>query len=128
MSSFGIVYGNESPGLRNPYLDATHKTVEDTIQKYFLDWHGFFAKYKDYKLFIFVYTRKNVETLEFYGPSIVRKSKIIEFSIRLPVKINDVNHYLDLIFSGIAQAVSRYQVTAEEIEKIKEECKRKLSC
>ena len=60
------------------------------------------------------------------GPSISKKMKITDFSIFLPDEVKDVKEYLDFVFEGIAIAMAKYDVSKDEFNQIKDECKHEL--
>jgi hypothetical protein len=126
MSRFYICYTILSVGLSNEFHIPTHHVLEDALSKYFPTWQKFFAKYEGYSLGFFVSKKRGTEGLKVLGPSISRKMKVVDFSIFLPDEVKDMNEYVDLVFSGISSALAKYDVSKEELERIRDECKNEL--
>jgi hypothetical protein len=135
MSNLTVAYINLSVGLCNPFGKMTHKALIGGLRDHFLDWKGFFAKYDDYSLGFIICTNRDIKVLEVKGPSISRKMKVVDFSIFLPEEVEklnpsnaeDIGRYLDWVFLAIATALIKYEVSGEEIKKIKDEVKRELN-
>ena len=126
MASIYFSYLNLTPGLRNPYSQSTHNVFRNAILERFLSWDGFFKKYPEYSLGFTISTKGDNFELTVKGPSVYRKDKDIDFSIRLLNTAYDLNGYTDLVFEGIAIALKKYDVNEEEIFSIRDACKKEL--
>lgn len=134
MSNFYISYVGLAPDLGNPFFSLTNETVVKSFRSRYLGWQNFFARYEGYSLGFIIVTDRGINELFIEGPSASKKLKLVDFSIFLPEEIEnlkpdksrDVGKYLDLVFSGITEALSKFEVSETEINKIKEECKREL--
>jgi hypothetical protein len=134
MNTIHFYYFDLSPDLRNDFIDFTHRVLEGTFRKYFVDWHGFSDKYVGKDMGFAVATKRGIKNLEVKGPTVSRGSKIVDFSIFLPENIetlcpqnpDDIQIYLDLVFSGIKTALARYGISDEEIERLRDFCRLEL--
>lgn len=131
MSNLFISYIILSPDLDNQFSDLTHKGIVEKLRNAFPNWKGFHKSFKDYNLGFTIVMDRGIDALQVKGPTIFRRTKDVDFSIFLPEKVEllnpdkyeDIEYYLDLIFSGLEIVLSQYDVRNEEIELIKNECK-----
>lgn len=114
-------------GLENHFSNATHRIIWEILNAHFPNWKGFRQRKQDYKLWFTLVTKKDVMHLEVKGPDISRRHKEYHYAIYLPENIADVNAYIDLVFQGFAQVLTEFDVSQDEIETIKQECKIRLN-
>jgi hypothetical protein len=117
-----LSYLTLTPGYTNLFSSGTHKTILEKLRTYFPNWLGFIDKHQGYSLGFIIVTKKGIEQLEVKGPSISKKMKVVDFSIFLPDKIENLKHYLDLVFQGISISLSKYKIAEIEILKMRTEC------
>lgn len=135
MGDFYISYLGLAPDLGNPFFTLTNETMIEKFRKCWRNWRGFTRRYGDgYSLGFILVTDRGIRELLVTGPDRDRKLKIVDFSIFLPETIEelkierwqDVVAYLDLVFAGLAVALSKFEVSETELDKIKQECKREI--
>lgn len=117
-------------GLTPGFLDKHYDSLYESLKKVLINnsslWLNNANKHKDFKLTFYLVTKKGNENLRIKGPSISYKMKLVDFSIFLPDEIKDFNNYVDLVFEGIGQVLTKYNVSESEIEDMKVECKKEL--
>lgn len=121
-----ITYFNLTDKPKNPYFYSTFNILTDILRNYFSTWEGFFAKRGEFSLGFYIVTKAGTEILTIKGPTIARKMQVVDYSIFLPDEIKDLEHYIDLVFEGITIILTKYKVSIEELQLIKEKCKIQL--
>jgi hypothetical protein len=116
-----------TPNFKNPYFSEGHEGLIKTLRKIFCKWHLFFQSHGiKYSLGLSINRKKETDFLFIKGPKISKKDEIVDFSIFLPDEIKNLNHYIDLVFDGIGEVLSKYKVDQSHILEMKEECKKEL--
>lgn len=127
MAMLYLSYLDLSPELNNTFARETHQVVINLLRREFDSWDGFSTKYDGFDLGFIVVTKKGISKLEVHGPSISKKSKLVDYSIFLPEILSDLLQYIDLIFEGFNQVVSNFGVDGDSIMSLKNQCKDELA-
>lgn len=122
-----LAYTSLTPGLKNVYSTATHKKIIEVLRDKFFLWNNFFEKHgSDYSLGFYISKKEGTDKLTYFGPSISKKMKIVDYTMFIPDDIKTLDEYLDLVFEGFEYFLNKYKVDSLEIEKMKNECKKEL--
>lgn len=122
-----LAYTSLTPGLKNLYATETHKNIIDTLRKKFFTWNNFFSKHgEDYSMGFYISKKAGTTNLTYFGPSISKKMKIVDYTMFIPDEIKSLDEYLDIVFEGFGYFLARYDISIIEIEEMKNECKKEL--
>jgi hypothetical protein len=122
-----LSYTNLTPGLKNNHGSNSHQTIIKTLREHFFQWSGFFLKHgNDYSIGFYISTKKGTEKLNYFGPSISKKMKIVDYTMFIPDEIKNLENYLDTVFEGFEHFLTQYSIGSLEIEAMKNECKKEL--
>lgn len=127
MQNLTTIYLILTPGMDNIYMKDSQTGIKNTLRKHFWEWQGFFDKYKNFSLSFYIVMKLGTTKLNIKGPSISKKIEVVDYSIFLPDEIKDLNHYIDLVFEGIGIVLAKFNVPSEDVEKMKNECKKELN-
>jgi hypothetical protein len=124
-----ISYIDLSPGIDNPLIDGTHHVLVRRLRESFEGWTNFRHRYPDYDLGFIVSTRLGSSVVEVKGPTVSKRSKVVDFAIHLPAEIDrfspddpkDVCIYLSWILDGVGEALQQL-VDWAEIQTLKRNC------
>lgn len=126
-----VSWGSLTPGLSHPQRSTQlHYALRDVLNTHAQNWGHFFKRRKDpqdWSLGFNIVLKAGKHELEVLGPSVSRAYKRVEYTIWLPEDVvSDFDRYVNTVLAGIEQVLLRYQVSPEEIEQIKHECREHL--
>lgn len=117
------------PDNSNPFQSVVHNALWSTLTRHFLNWKGFKERYSESDLGLIVAMKDAVEHLTVKGPTIIRGSRAVDFTIFLPNRISegdpsrksDVEDYVRLIVEGVGEALGDCDLSKLEFEEIIQE-------
>ena len=127
MKNLYLSYIDLSPEIDNIYSTSSHQIIIKNLRENYLNWNFFFEKFPGYSIGFIITTKKDIEKLTVNGPSIFKKEKVVDFAIFLPTIISCLDKYIDLVFEGFFIALVQYNISIDDINKIKETCKEDLN-
>jgi hypothetical protein len=126
MQTVYLSYLNLTPGLENQFSNESHKTIIKNLRECYSSWQSFSSIYPQYNIGFIIVTKKNVEKITIKGPTIDKRSKVVDYSIFLPDRNYNLSEYIDLLFEGIFLSLSSFYIKKDDIVIIRERCKKEL--
>jgi hypothetical protein len=121
-----LSYINLTPGIKNNFSTQTHKTIFECFKNHNEIFEKFSKFHPEYSLGFTIVTKKDVSDLEIKGPTIMKKTKDIDYSIFLPDRNFNLDEYINLLFEGLGIALKKYDINDNQLLILRDECKREL--
>ncbi|SNB26256.1 hypothetical protein NO004_380008 [Flavobacterium psychrophilum] len=115
-------------------FEFSHKVdnyIREQIKEFVFPKYGLNKKDEDWYLRLIIATDSKTQKTEVRGPDVKKRTKRVEFGLWLPHDVINkstypLETYIDCFFEALEIVFSNYNVPKEEIETIKENCKKEI--